>query len=70
MKEFITVIVAFILVVGLALYMYISNNKADVSIIKYENAQQILIKDNEEIKFQLEELKNEVHLTDSIYHKN
>ena len=70
MKEFITVIVAFILVVGLALYMYIGNNKADVSIIKYENAQEILIKDNQQLKLELQELKNEVHLTDSIYHKN
>jgi cell division protein YceG involved in septum cleavage len=70
MKEFITVIVAFILVVGLALYMYIGNNKADVSIIKYENAQELLIKDNQQLKLELQELKNEVHLTDSIYHKN
>jgi phage-related holin len=66
MKEFISVTVAFVLVVALALYMYIAN----VSIIKYENAQELLIKDNEQLKLELQELKNEVHLTDSLYHKN
>jgi hypothetical protein len=70
MKEFISVTVAFVLVVALALYMYIANNKTDVSIIKYENAQEILIKDNQQLKLELQELKNEVHLTDSMYHKN
>jgi hypothetical protein len=70
MKEFISVTVAFVLVVALALYMYIANNKTDVSIIKYENAQELLIKDNQQLKLELQELKNEVHLTDSIYHKN
>ena len=70
MKEFISVTVAFVLVVALALYMYIANNKTDVSIIKYENAQELLIKDNQQLKLELQELKNEVHLTDSLYHKN
>jgi hypothetical protein len=70
MKEFISVTVAFVLVVALALYMYIANNKTDLSIIKYENAQELLIKDNQQLKLELQELKNEVHLTDSIYHKN
>lgn len=70
MKEFISVTVAFVLVVALALYMYIANNKTDVSIIKYENAQELLIKDNQQLKLELQELKNEVHLTDSMYHKN
>jgi hypothetical protein len=70
MKEFISVTVAFVLVVALALYMYIANNNTDVSIIKYENAQEILIKDNQQLKLELQELKNEVHLTDSMYHKN
>jgi cell division protein FtsN len=69
MKEFITIVVAFILVVALALYMYIGNKKSDVSIIQYENVQEALIKDNEELKRELQELKNQVHLTDSIYHK-
>jgi hypothetical protein len=69
MKEFISVTVAFVLVVALALYMYIANNKTDVSIIKYQNAQEILIKDNQQLKLQLQELKNQVHLTDSMYHK-
>jgi cell division protein YceG involved in septum cleavage len=69
MKEFITIVLAFILVVALALYMYIGNKKSDISIIKYENVQEILIKDNEELKRELKELKKQVHITDSLYHK-
>jgi cell division protein FtsN len=69
MKEFITIVVAFILVVALALYMYIGNKKSDVSIIQYKNVQEALIKDNQDLKRELLELKNQVHLTDSIYHK-
>jgi cell division protein FtsN len=69
MKEFITIIIAFILVVALALYMYIGNKKSDISIIQYENVQELLIKDNEELKRELKELKKQVNLTDSLYHK-
>ena len=69
MKEFITIIIAFILVVALALYMYIGNKKSDISIIQYENVQKVLIKDNEDLKRELQELKNQVHITDSLYHK-
>jgi cell division protein FtsN len=69
MKEFITIVVAFILVVALALYMYIGNKKSDISILQYENVQQALIKDNEELKSDLKELENHVHIMDSIYHK-
>ena len=69
MKEFITIVLAFILVVALALYMYIGNKKSDISIIQYENVQEILIKDNEELKSELQELKKQVRITDSLYHK-
>jgi hypothetical protein len=69
MKEFITIVVAFILVVALSLYMYIGNKKSDTSIIQYEDVQKVLIKDNEELKRELAELKKQVNLTDSLYHK-
>ena len=69
MKEFITIVVAFILVVALAFYMYITNQKSDISTIEYKNVQQLLIKDNEELKRELAELKKQVNLTDSLYHK-
>jgi hypothetical protein len=68
MKEFITIAVAFFLVVSLALYMYISNHKSNIPTIQYEQLKEV-IKDNEQLKLELKELKNQIHLTDSLYHK-
>jgi cell division protein FtsN len=69
MKEFITITIAFFMVVALSLYMYINNQKNNISFIQYEKTQEILLKDNEQLKRELEELKNHIHTTDSIYHK-
>lgn len=69
MKEFITIAVAFFLVIGLSFYMYISNQKSNNSIIEYEKLQMQLEKDNEELKIELKELKNHISKIDSIYHK-
>jgi hypothetical protein len=69
MKEFITITIAFFMVVALSLYMYINNQKNNISFIQYEKTQEILLKDNEQLKRELEELKNHIHTTDSVYHK-
>jgi hypothetical protein len=70
MKEFITVVVAFILVIGLAFYMHISNQKHNISVIENYKIQDLIIQKNVELRNELEELKNHVHAMDSIYHKN
>lgn len=70
MKEFITVVVAFILVIALAFYMHISNQNHSISIIENYKIQELIMKKNEELRTELEELKNHVHAMDSIYHKN
>jgi peptidoglycan hydrolase CwlO-like protein len=69
MKEFITIAVAFFLVIALSFYMYISNSKSNSSMVTYEKLQIQLEKDNEQLKFELNELKNHISKIDSIYHK-
>ena len=69
MKEFITVAVAFILVIGLSMYMYMSNQKHTISMTESQKIKELIMEKNEELRSELEELKNHVHITDSLYHK-
>lgn len=73
MKELITIATAFIIVVALALFLYISTEKHSTSIIEINKMDEVITKNNErydEMKVELEALKAHVFEMDSIYHKN
>jgi hypothetical protein len=69
MKELITVASAFIIVVGLALFMYTGNQKHTNAVISNQELKEIVEKNYEEHKAELEAIKLHLNETDSIFHK-
>jgi|APGre2960657404_1045060.scaffolds.fasta_scaffold379630_2 hypothetical protein len=69
MKELVTVAASFVIVVGLAIYMYEGNQKHTTAVNKNNDLEQVVEKNHEELKQELEELKTHVAIMDSIYHK-
>jgi len=72
MKELITVAASFIIVVALALYMYVSNQNHSTAVIKNHELNEVVEKNYNELndlKAEVEDLKQHVRDMDSIYHK-
>lgn len=69
MKEFVTIASAFLVVVGLAFYMYVSNQKHSISIKNDEKIEEMMTKNDNEIRKEIQILKAHIYIIDSIYHK-
>jgi len=69
MKELITVAASFVIVVALAIYMYEGNQKHTTAVMKNNDLEQVVEKNHEELKEELESLKTHIAEVDSIYHK-
>lgn len=69
MKEFITIISAFLVVVAFSFYMYVSNQKETIAKIQAKELEEVMKKNNEELKLKIQELENHIRMMDSIYHK-
>lgn len=69
MKELVTVASAFVIVVALAIYMFEGNQKHTTSVSKNQDLQELVEKNHEELKQELETLKLHIAEVDSIYHK-
>lgn len=69
MKELITVAASFVIVVALAIYMYEGNQKHTTAVVKNNDLEQVVEKNHEELKEELESLKTHIAEVDSIYHK-
>lgn len=69
MKELVTIAASFLVVVALAFYMYVSNQKHSIAVIENKKLEEVVNKNHDELKQELEELKGHVLLMDSIYHK-
>lgn len=65
----IMVATSFLIVVALAFYMYVSTQKHSVAVVENNKLHEIVVKNHEELKQELESLKTHIHTTDSIYHK-
>jgi len=68
MRDFITIAAAFLVVVALAFYMYVSNQKNSTSLKEAKKVEELMIKNDENLKNEIEQLKNHIHMMDSIYH--
>jgi len=68
MRDFITIACAFLVVVALAFYMYVSNQKNSTSVKEAKKLEELFIKNNEDLKKEIEQLKRHIQLIDSIYH--
>lgn len=69
MKELITVVAGFLIVVALALFMYVGNQKHTTAVIQNKELNQVVDKNHLELKEQLDNLEAHVAKMDSIYHK-
>lgn len=69
MKELVTVASGFIIVVGLALFMYIGNQKHTNAVMQNKELNEVVEKNHSELKSEIEALKQHIRETDSIYHK-
>lgn len=69
MKELITVAAAFVIVVGLALFMYVGNQTHTTAVIENKELNSVVEKNYQELKLEIETLKAHVAEMDSIYHK-
>ncbi len=69
MKELITVASGFIIVVGLALFMYVGNQKHTTAVIQNKELNNVVEKNHLELKAEINALKQHIMETDSIYHK-
>ena len=69
MKELITIASGFIIVVGLALFMYIGNQKHTTALMENKELNEVVEKNHLELKAEIEALKQHARETDSIYHK-
>jgi hypothetical protein len=69
MKELVTVAAGFIIVVGLALFMFIGNQKHTTAVMQNKELNDVVEKNHLELKAEIEELKQHIRETDSIYHK-
>lgn len=69
MKELITVSAAFVIVVGLALFMYVGNKEHTTAVVENKELKEVVEKNYEELKQEIITLKAHVATMDSIYHK-
>jgi hypothetical protein len=69
MKELITVASGFIIVVALALFMFIGNQKHTISVMQNKELNDVVEKNQLELKTEIETLKLHIREIDSIYHK-
>ena len=72
MKEFLAIATSFLVIVGLAIFMFISNDKHSIS-VKQNTEMNTLIENQkteiESLKVEVEALRSHVYEMDSIYHK-
>jgi len=69
MRELVTVASAFVIVVGLAIYMYTGNQKHSTAVLEARELNEVVKKNHDELKNEIESIKAHLHETDSIYHK-
>jgi hypothetical protein len=69
MRELVTVASAFVIVVGLAIYMYAGNQKHSTAVLEARELNEVVKKNHDELKNEIESIKAHLHETDSIYHK-
>jgi hypothetical protein len=69
MKEFVSIVSAFLVVVGFSFYMYVSNQKDSISRLENKEIQELVKQNHEDLKREIEELRNHIQTMDSIYHK-
>lgn len=69
MRELITVAVAFIIVAALAFYMYIGAQKHSTLVFETKELHEVVEKNNQDLKAELNALRIHVEAMDSIYHK-
>ena len=69
MKELVTIAASFLVVVALAFYMYVSNQKHSIAVIENQRLEEVVKNNHDDLKQELEELRTHVKLMDSIYHK-
>ena len=69
MKELVTIAASFLVVVALAFYMYVSNQKHSIAVVENQRLEEVVKKNNDDLKQELEELRTHVQQMDSIYHK-
>lgn len=69
MKELLTIATSFLVVVALAFYMYVSNQKHSIAVVENQRLEEVVKKNNDDLKQELEELRTHVQQMDSIYHK-
>lgn len=69
MKELITIAASFLVVVALAFYMYVSNQKHSIAVTETKKIEELVVKNHDELKQEIEALKEHIRVMDSIYHK-
>jgi hypothetical protein len=68
MRELVTVATAFILVVGLALFMFIGNKEHTTAVMETKDLKELVEKNQEELKQEISSIKLHIEETDSIFH--
>ena len=69
MRELVTVAAAFMIVTGLAIFMYSGNQKHTTAVMETRELNTVVEKNRADIQSQIDELKAHIAETDSIYHK-
>lgn len=69
MRELITVSAAFIIVTCLALFMYVGNQKHTSEVLKTKELNELVDRNHDELKTELDAIKAHMAQVDSIYHK-
>jgi hypothetical protein len=69
MRELVTVASAFVIVVGLAIFMYTGNQKHSTAVLEARELNELVKKNHDELKEEIQTIKTHLHETDSIYHK-
>ncbi len=69
MRELITVASAFVIVVGLAIFMYSGNQKHTTAVMEARELKELVEKNHNELKVEMEAMKAHIYETDSIFHK-
>jgi hypothetical protein len=69
MRELVTVASAFVIVVGLAIFMYSGNQKHTTAVMEAKELKEVVDKNHDELMLEINALKAHIAETDSIYHK-
>lgn len=69
MRELVTVASAFVIVVGLAIFMYTGNQKHTTAVMENKELNEVVQKNYDELKAEIDALKAHIAEVDSIYHK-